>query len=156
MTVFDQIVGLLDSQSIHYQLFTHLPTRTCADSARVRGTSTDQGAKALVCYADKLPILIVLPCSRKLDSKKFKSTFRVNDLHLATPEQVFQLTSLHVGSIPPFGHLFSLPLYIDQTLSSQHLIAFNAGDHSRSVVMTFVDYNNIAHGQIASFSTSSD
>lgn len=140
MSVYEKIIQLLDSRKIKYQALEHEPTPTCEDSARVRGTSMDQGAKALVCYADKKPILIVLPCSRKLDPKLFKSLFAVRDLRFATPDEVTQLTGLQIGAIPPLGNLFNLPTYVDQTLSAEERIAFNAGDRTKSVIMSFLDY----------------
>ena len=145
MSVYETIIQLLDSHRIKYQALEHEPTPTCEDSARVRGTSPDQGAKALVCYADKQPILIVLPCSRKLDPKLFKSLFAVRDLRFATPEEVKILTSLEIGAIPPLGHIFNLTTYVDKTLSGEPKIAFNAGDRTRSVIMSYADYEIICH-----------
>ncbi|KKU29253.1 MAG: YbaK/prolyl-tRNA synthetase associated region [Candidatus Amesbacteria bacterium GW2011_GWA2_47_11b] len=140
MTVYESIIQLLDNHNIKYRALSHEPTPTCEDSARVRGTSSDQGAKALVCYADKQPIMIVLPCSRKLDPKLFKSLFGVKDLRFATPDEVIQLTSLSVGAIPPLGHLFGLPTYVDAELAKNQTIAFNAGDRTKSVIMAYSDY----------------
>lgn len=144
MSVYEKIIRLLDSHKIKYQALEHEPTPTCEDSARVRGTSPDQGAKALVCYADKKPIFIVLPCSRKLDPKLFKKLYTINDLRFATPEEVKILTSLEVGAIPPLGDLFNLPTYVDEELGKNQTIAFNAGDRTKSVIMSYLDYVQIA------------
>ena len=140
MSVYEKIIQLLDSRQIKYQALEHEPTPTCEDSARVRGTSMDQGAKALVCYADKKPILIVLPCSRKLDVKTFKTLFAVRDLRFATPDEVKELTDLEIGAIPPLGHIFNLPTYVDEELGKNQTIAFNAGDRTKSVIMLYSDY----------------
>jgi len=140
MTVCEQITNLLDSNGIKYQSLEHEPTKTCADAARIRGTSPSQGAKALVCIADKKPILIVLPCSRKLDVKLFKRECKVKDLRFATPDEVKQITGLEIGSIPPLGSLFNLITHLDLTLASQKQIAFNAGDIRRSIIMDYADY----------------
>ena len=140
MTVFEQITSTLDSNGIKYQVLEHEPTKTCADSAKIRGTTPDQGAKALVCLADKNPILIVLPCSQRLDTKSFKAQFNVKDLHFATPGEVKQFTGLEIGSIPPWGSIFNLPTYLDTSLSLQETVAFNAGDLCKSIIMKYSDY----------------
>ncbi len=140
MSVYEKIIQILNSNNIEYQAFEHEPTKTCADSARIRGTTTDQGAKALVCFADKTPVMIVLPCSKKLDAKLFKLTFKVKDLRFATPEEVKQVTGLEIGSIPPWGSLFNLTTYLDQDLGQNAQIAFNAGDTQRSIIMNYSDY----------------
>ena len=153
MTVHDQIIELLRSHKIKYQHLKHEPVKTCQDAAKIRGTSPDQGAKALVCFTDNKPIMIVLPCSRKIDFRLFKSLFHIKDLRLATPAEVLSLTSLEIGSIPPLGTLFSLPTYVDSSLSTQSQIAFNAGDHSRSVTMSFSDFAKINPATQADFSS---
>lgn len=143
MTVFERIIELLDKNHIQYQSLEHEPTKTCADAARIRGTSPNQGAKALVCIADKKPIMIVLPCSRKLDTKLFKAAFNVKDLRFASPDEVKQITGLEIGSIPPWGSLFNLTTHLDLALASQKQIAFNAGDINRSIIMNYADYHRL-------------
>ena len=155
MSVYEQIIQLLNSHNIKYQSLQHEPTPTCEDSARVRGTSSDQGAKALICYADKNPILIVLPCSRKLDAKLFKSIFNVKDLRFATPAEVTQLTNLQIGAIPPIGSVLGLPVYVDNSLSLNIQIAFNAGDRTRSIIMPCSDYLNLTKPILGNFVSSS-
>lgn len=140
MTVLERIIELLEANHIQYQSLEHEPTKTCADAARIRGTTPQQGAKALVCIADKKPIMIVLPCSRKLDIKAFKSQLMIRDLRFASPDEVKQLTGLEIGSIPPWGSLFNLITYLDLTLAGQNEIAFNAGDVRRSIIMKYADY----------------
>ena len=147
MSVYEKIIQLLQNNKIEYQALEHEPTPTCADAARVRGTSLDQGAKALVCFADKKPILVVLPCSRKLDPKLFKKLYTIHDLRFATPDEVTQLTGLQIGAIPPLGNLFNLPTYVDQTLSAESQIAFNAGDRTKSVIMLYSDYASLNQAQ---------
>ncbi len=151
MSVYEKIIQLLENNKIQYQALEHEPTPTCEDSARVRGTSMDQGAKALICFGDKKPILIILPCSHKLNVKVFKSLFGVKDLRFATPQEVENLTGLQIGAIPPFGHLFDIPTYVEQNLGINKVIAFNAGDSRRSVIMSYLDYMAICGGIIGQY-----
>ena len=151
MSVYEKIIRLLESNNIKYQALEHEPTPTCEDSARVRGTSMDQGAKALICFGDKKPILIVLPCSKKLDTKTFKSLFGVKDLRFATPIEVESLTGLQIGAIPPFGHLFGMNNYVEENLGKNEIIAFNAGDRRKSVTMKYLDYIRITGGIIGQY-----
>ncbi len=84
--------------------------------------------------------MIVLPCSKKLDTKQFKSKFKFKDLRFASPDEVKQITGLEIGSIPPFGSLFGLTTYIHTALGASTQIAFNAGDVSRSIIMNYSDW----------------
>ncbi len=143
MNVYDRIVALFKNQNRKFILLEHPPVKTCQDAALIRHTTPDQGAKALVCFADKKPVMVVLPCSRRLDFKLFKSLYGISDLRLASPEEVKELTSLEIGSIPPLGNIFNLPTYVDASLSLQEKIAFNAGDHSRSLIVKYSDYESV-------------
>ncbi len=148
MSVYEKIIQLLESNNVHYQALEHEPTPTCEDSARVRGTSMDQGAKALICMADKKPVLIVLPCSQKLDVKLFKQRFGVKDLRFASQDEIKYLTDLQIGAIPPLGIILGLPTLVNSLLQSQTSIAFNAGDRTRSIIMQYADFSKIQPAEI--------
>lgn len=151
MDVFNKIKQLLDQAGIQYQVMDHERVHTCEDAAKIRGTSPDQGAKALVCVADGQPILIVLPCSTKLDVKEFKRWQRIKDLRFATPEEVTKITGIEVGAIPPIGKALGLTTYVEEQLLKEKQICFNAGVHTRSMIMKSKDYLQIVKPEVGSF-----
>lgn len=154
MVIYDKILLLLDEHKFKYQALSHPPVKTSADAAAIRDLSPDQGAKALVCFSDHKPIMVVLPGSKRLDTKSFKSKFAVKDLRFASTEELLQLTGLIPGAVPPFGHLFGLPTYLDTSLSGVNQIAFNAGDLTKSVIMNYSDYLKLASPIVGQFSVS--
>lgn len=79
MSVLDKLKILFDDIRANYQLVEHEPVKTCEDAARIRGTKAEQGAKALVCWADGKAVIVTLPCSRKLDLKAVKMWKKVKD-----------------------------------------------------------------------------
>ncbi len=151
MSVYEKIIQILNSKGVEYQVLEHEPTPTCADSARVRGTRPEQGAKSLICIADKRPIMIVLPCSQRLDIKKFKELYGVKDLRFATPEEIKNITGLEIGAIPPFGGLFGLQTYVSNTLFAETELAFNAGDRCWSIIMQRYDFEKIQKSTLGDF-----
>ncbi len=152
MTPHKKLLECLDKSGFKYEARSHDPTPTCSDSARVRGTTEDQGAKALVCLVDKMPSIIVLPCSKKLDTKSFKRSFGKRDVRFATPEEVTNITGLVIGSIPPFGSLFGVPTYCDAALGHSQSIAFNSASLTDSVIISFGDYLQIEKPFMGQFS----
>jgi Ala-tRNA(Pro) deacylase len=46
--------------------------------------------------------------------------------------------------MPPFGSLYGLKTYVDESLTRDRQIAFNAGSHSEAVRMSFEDYRRLA------------
>ncbi len=136
----DKLITYLKEKSIDYKLIDHQPTHTSEESAKVRGTKLEQGAKALVMYADNSPVLIVLSAADKLNNSKFKSSFKIKDLRMATPEEVLNISGVNIGAVPPFGNLFNTPIYVEEKLLKLADIAFNAGSLTKSIIMKTSDF----------------
>lgn len=77
MDVFEKIKKSLNSSGVEYEVIEHEPVYTSEDAAKIRDTSLDMGAKALVLMADKKPVLAVLPGNQRMDFKRFKKEFGV-------------------------------------------------------------------------------
>ena len=149
-TVLQRIEQLLNEQGIAYDILHHEPVTTSAEAAAVRGVPLASGAKALICKCDAAMVMFVLPADRRLASKQIRREANYRKLRFATPEEVLDLTQLKPGSIPPFGSLFKLPTFCDGALSENDRINFNAGDHSVSISMLYVDYLKVEHPEIVS------
>lgn len=151
LKLHNAIVSLLDDNGITYQHLVHEPTPTCLDAARIRGTSLEQGAKALLFFADKKPVLAVLSSARKLDNKAFKKEFKIKDLRMASVDEVREFTSVIPGAVPPFGNIFHVPVYADKNLFANNQIAFNAGSQSYSIIMKSSDFINLVNPIMGQF-----
>lgn len=150
--VYRQIVEMLKKAELIYKTYEHKPVFTSEEAAEVRGTTLHQGAKALVMYGDKKPLMVVLPADLKLDMKAFKSAYGIRDLRMAKADEVELLTHVQIGAVPPFGHLFGLSLYVDKRLQENADIVFNAGSHTRSIQMKEADFEKIAKPLVDEFS----
>ncbi len=151
MNVFESIILLLKENKKEYKLFEHEPVITSQQAAEIRGTDLKKGAKALIMYADKKPIMIVVPADRKVDMKKFKTGFKIKDLRMATPEEVKTVSHVEIGAVPPFGNLFFIPLYVDNALFQNETIDFNAGSRTKSIEMKSVDFRTISKPILGNF-----
>lgn len=149
--VYEDIIHLLDKEKIVYSLYEHEAVRTSEEAAKIRNTDMHQGAKALIFYADKKPIMIVMPADLKVDMKKFKETYHIHDLRMATPEEVLSVTSVSIGAVPPFGNLLSIPLYMEKRLEENEEIVFNAGSHTKSIQMKETDFEKVTQPIIGTF-----
>ena len=150
-TVYEKIINLLKTSKVVHRIYQHEPVYTSEQAAKIRGTSLQQGAKALVMIADKKPIMLVLSGANKVDSKKFKQNFKIKDLRMATAEEVEEITGLKIGSIPPFGNIFELKTFVDEKLGQNQEITFNAGSHTQSMKMSYKDFVKLVKPQIGAF-----
>jgi len=151
--MFEKIIDFLEKNKIKYKKIHHKPTPTSKDSARERGEDIKIGGKALILKINNDFKIFVLSASLKLDSKKVKKYLKAKKIRFATKEELFELTELIPGAVPPFGKpIIDLDLYIDKSILNNKKIAFNAGSLENSIIMDTKDYIKIAKGEIFKFS----
>ncbi len=111
------------------------------------------GGKAILLKVDQAFHVLVLPADRKLDSAAVKQFFKAKKLRFAGVDELQQQTGFVPGTVPPFGRpILPFPLYVDEALTENDRIAFNAGSLTDSVILEMNDYLRLAEPTIFSFS----
>ena len=151
-TVLQSIRGLLDERGVAYREVHHPPTRTSEESARARGESVRIGGKALLIKVGDDFHLFVLSAALKLDSAAIRTHLCRRKTRFATPAELAELTGLVPGSVPPFGQpILPFRLFVDESITRNDKIAFNAGSLTDSIIMPTEDYLRIADPEIFKF-----
>jgi Ala-tRNA(Pro) deacylase len=57
--------------------------------------------------------------------------------------------------MPPFGNLYGLPVYVDETLTADKEIAFNAGTHRELIRLAYGDFAKLVDPAVLNFAVSS-
>ena len=159
MSLFEKIIKLLDTSGVWYELLEHAPVFTSEEAARVRkDISLGQGAKAMVVKVKNSKgeikdhfVMVVCPGNLRIDFKKVKKFLSSVDATLASPEEVEKLVGAKIGAVSPFGILSGLPTLVEQRLLDGEIIAFNVGDHKKSVKMKSSDYLRISSARLGDF-----
>ena len=152
-TVYQRIKALLAERGVPYREMHHPPTRTSEESARARGEEMAVGGKALVLMVKGEFRLFVLSAALKLDSRKIKDRFGTRKLRFATREELFELTGLEPGAVPPFGPpVLPFRLHLDPSILRNDRIAFNAGSLTDSILLSVPDYLTLVEPEIFDFS----
>jgi aspartyl-tRNA synthetase len=151
-SVYEQICQYLNQEKVEYKKYEHKPVFTSEEAAAIRQTPLAEGAKALLCMADKKPVMIVLSAVSKLDLKTFKKTFGYKDVSMADKDMLLKVTGLKPGAVPPFGSLFNISIYVDENLTKLENISFNAGSNTQSIQMKLADFVNVEKSEVGKFS----
>ena len=53
--------------------------------------------------------------------------------------------------MPPFGNLYDCPVYVDEALTVDERIVFNACNHEQSVEILYEDWERLVQPTVASF-----
>ncbi|HAP37209.1 MAG TPA: hypothetical protein DCQ28_15240 [Bacteroidetes bacterium] len=153
MSLFANICTLLIDRNIAFRTIHHQPTFTSEESAAARGEEVKIGGKALLMKVDNEFKLFVISASLKADSKKIKHYCKAKSIRFASKEELFELTTLVPGSVPPFGRpILNFDLFVDSSVVENEKIAFNAGSLTDSIVMKTSDYLSLSNAVVFSFS----
>ena len=146
--VLERLTTALDGGGIAVQKTEHAAVYTSAEAAAIRGVSLHSGAKALIIKGGDAFLMVVLPADLSLDSSALREVLGTKRIRFADKDEVLQITGLTPGSIPPFGSLFGMPTFCDERLAENERINFNAGSHTVSLQMEYLDYVRFERPQI--------
>jgi len=151
-----KILSIFKENNVGYQLYEHEPVYTSQQAAAVRGVELKTGCKSMLLKTKAGKFLIAnLAADRKIDLKKLEKI--VGDkLSFATKDAVLQATNCETGSVPPFGNLFGLPTFLDESVMENSFVNFNIGTLTKSVKISKQDLLRIMEPKIADFSKASN
>ena len=133
MKLDDKIRAMLDEQKISYEVIEHEPVYTNPAMAEALNVSEAETVKSLVLKTKEgRMIVLVLPGNKKVDWKQAAAGAKTKKVSFAKPEEVSPAVGCEVGCVPPFGHLTSLPIYMDPDLIKKNFVYFNPGVHDKS------------------------
>jgi Ala-tRNA(Pro) deacylase len=153
MSIPKHISEFLDSQHILYQHCIHSPAYTAQGIAHTEHISGKEIAKVVMVTADDNMVMTVLPGSHRIDLDLLKRLLNAGAIRLATESEFRGLfPDCELGAMPPFGNLYHLDVWVDESLKAHTNIVFNAGTHSETIQMSFSDFERLVHPNKGIFS----
>jgi Ala-tRNA(Pro) deacylase len=153
MPMPSKLQDYLDGNHVSYGHTVHRPTYTARQLARAEHVPENVVAKTVVFVGDGTYGMAVLPADCSADLRELQWLLGLSRLRLATEKELSALFSdPEPGAEPPFGNLYGVPVYVDDTLCGEDVIAFNAGTHRDAVHMRFRDFVSLVQPEIVPFS----
>ena len=154
MSVPQRLKSFLDSNQIPYESLPHSTTYTAQGTATLMQISGKEVAKTVVLRAGATwdqTILAVLPGSKHVKLDKLAAAVG-KPVRLASEVEFSSIfPDCELGAMPPFGALYNLPVYVDESLAKDREVIFNAGTHRDAVRMNYEDFVHLADPKICSF-----
>jgi Ala-tRNA(Pro) deacylase len=140
----------------HHVPFTpvpHAPAFTAQEEAAVTHTPGRAWAKTVVCLADHVPILVVLPADMVLDEGELREVTGASAVRLATEREFAEMyPDCELGAMPPLGPLYNQRVYVDDALAAIPQIVFHAGTHTDAIRMRYDDFVTLVQPMVGAFS----
>jgi Ala-tRNA(Pro) deacylase len=154
MSVPERLKSFLQANQIPYETLAHTTTYTAQGTAALMQVSGREIAKTVVVRAGERgeeTILAVLPGARHVKLEKLAAAVG-KPVRLATELEFVDLfPDCELGAMPPFGALYNLPVYMDESLAEDKEVIFNAGTHHDAVRVSYEDFVHLAKPKICSF-----
>lgn len=143
----------LDAQHIDYTSIPHSTAYTAQGIAAVTHISGKELAKTVMVKLDDKLCMAVLPASKAVDLEMLKSAAGAKTSGLASEREFREkFPDCETGAMPPFGNLYNLPVFVEESLSLDKEIAFNAGTHNELIRMAYADFLRVVNPTQAGFS----
>jgi Ala-tRNA(Pro) deacylase len=151
MAISKPLEKLLSKNKIKYKILEHRKVFTAFDSAETQDKKLSEVAKAVLISGKKGLYLAVLPASTNCDFKAL-SKLTGEKVSIAKESDIKTGLKTKIGLIPPFGSLFSLPLFLDKKLVKNKKINLPAGSYTESIEIGTKDYINLEKPVLGNFS----
>jgi Ala-tRNA(Pro) deacylase len=157
MAILSSLQRLLDDNHVGYEVHTHARAFTAIETAAADHIPPSEMAKVLVLRSRGQFLMAVLPASHTLDIDRLRQTVGDAELRLASEREFVEaFPACEPGAIPPFGQLFGMPLWADDSLGRERETVFNGGNHRETVHLAYQDFVRLAKPQFGEFSRRGD
>ena len=149
-----KVKEFLDTYGVKYVVISHSKAYTAQGIAAVAHSSGKELAKTVIVKLDGALAMAVLPASYQVDLASLKRAIGVQVAELASEREFKQhFPDCETGAMPPFGNLYGIPVYVDETLTDDEEIAFNAGSHHELIRLAYADFERLVGPEVMSFSS---
>lgn len=134
-----------DQQHVPYTTLAHARTVTAQETADAAHIGNRDFAKTVMLKVDGALAMMVMPAAYRVDLMRLSRALGGPVVELAEePEFKDAFPDCEVGAMPPFGNLYGVPVFVDERLTAQDEIAFNAGTHTEAVRMPYAEFERLA------------
>jgi Ala-tRNA(Pro) deacylase len=139
----------LDENSVSYQLHPHREAFTAQEVAEAEHVPGKDVAKVVMLRDGDDFFMVVLPAPLRLDLDLARGAMQRPNMELAEEREFTDLfPDCEPGAMPPFGNLYDVPVWVDEALTSDERIVFNAGTHTHTISMLYDDFERLVRPKV--------
>ena len=143
----------LNSQNIPYMTISHAVAYTAKEIAALTHISNKELAKTVIVKIDSTLAMAVLPASYDVDLSSLRVATGARSVSLAKESEFKdRFPECEIGAMPPFGNLYGMAVYVDESLTKDKDIAFNAGSHNELLQVCYADFERLVKPPVLKFS----
>jgi Ala-tRNA(Pro) deacylase len=135
MATASRLEQYMTQRGIHYDVMLHPRSHSSMETAELAHVPGDRLAKSVILEDDEGYVMAVLPSTHRVEIGKLSRELN-RKLGLATESELMTLfADCETGAIPPVGLAYGMMTVVDEGLTEQAEIYFEAGDHENLIRM---------------------
>ena len=147
-----RLCTFLETNHTPYAIQTHSLAFTAQGIAALTHTPGREMVKTVIVRAGGRYVMAVLPASEHIEFEALAHAIGASEAQIADEHEFGGLfPDCEVGAMPPFGNLYGLPVFMDEDLTTNREIAFNAGSHREIMRVPLGDYLKLVRPTIVAF-----
>ncbi len=148
----ERLEAYLREHQVPFQVQQHARTFSAQKIAESEHIPGKMVAKTVIAWADNQMIALVLPASYRADLNKIGDLLGAKEIRLAH-EAEFAATfpDCAVGTMPPFGNLYGISVYVEQRLAEQETMVFPVGTYTETMRLSYADFARLVHPRVMAF-----
>jgi Ala-tRNA(Pro) deacylase len=151
-TAKDHLQAYLREHGVCFTLRHHPTAVTAQQVAACEQISGDQLAKPVIAVVDGRKVMLVLPASYLVNLEKVRAALGAHDVQLADEDELTRIfADCEMGALPPFGNLYGLDVYVDETITRDKHIEFRAGTHTDTIGVQYADFARLVQPKVIDF-----
>ena len=148
----ERLESYLRQNGVPFEVQHHARAITAQEVAATEHVPGRMFAKVVMILADEKMAMLVLPAPHHVNPEKAAEALGVGEVRLAD-EESFKDTfpDCEVGAMPPFGNLYGVPVYADESLAEDETMFFRAGTHTDTMSIRYADFQRLVEPTVGEF-----
>lgn len=148
-----RLVEFLDSHKVSYSTLEHAEAFSANQVSEASHIPRKEVAKTVMVKVDGDLAMAILPASRDVDLDLLEIALDADRVRLAGEAEFRKrFPDCETGAMPPFGNLYGMEVYVDEALTRDVEIAFEAGTHHELIRMAYTEFERLVKPTVAKFS----
>jgi Ala-tRNA(Pro) deacylase len=138
-----RVEQFLSQQHVPFETLVHPPAFTAQKRAKYLGIPGQQVAKCVLLHGPSGYLLAVLPATYHVDTAALADDLG-GPVRLADEEEIAAVfRDCEWGVVAPFGSLYGLATVLDESLSADTLLVFEANSHAEALRLRCRDFERL-------------
>lgn len=148
----ERLESYLREHQVPFQLQHHARTFSAQKIAESEHIPSKMVAKTMIVLVDNSMIALVLSASDRVDLNQVQTALGAKEIRQAY-EKEFAATfpDCEVGTMPPFGNLYGISVYVEKHLAEQEMMVFPVGTYTETMSLKYADFERLVQPKVIAF-----